>query len=270
MPVALIHRGLFLHFGKKAAKDTDYQPNLAVIIRTRNDAVGLKRLLEFIDKTRPDYKGRIDVVVVDTESTDGSPELARQAGAKLVKMPQKNFNYARNINLGLKEVRKDVPVAFILVGHAQPVLSNCIQAGVRHFKDPRVAGTFGLATVHENASLSEKLYYFGFSYLWRGAFTVKRPWQGAMGATNCMVRMSAWRQHNFDEAFGHGGEDMEWAKWAIKNDLLIIFEPGMSVHHTHGLGLKNLIQQQKYWRHIMQGPGEFDKERVHGYRPDLR
>src|SRR5207237_1193255 len=68
-----------LEHGQKASQSLDYQPNIAVVIRTKNDLSDLRAWIEHIERARQDYKGRIDLIVVDTYSTDGSVELAKQS-----------------------------------------------------------------------------------------------------------------------------------------------------------------------------------------------
>src|SRR5262245_31336526 len=89
---------LLLARANEAAQDSSYQPPTAVLIRTKNDAVGLERILKHIDRARQSYKGRIDVIVADTESTDNTISLAKAFGATIIPIQQINFSYPATLN----------------------------------------------------------------------------------------------------------------------------------------------------------------------------
>ncbi len=259
---------ILLTRGLEAASDSDYQPNIAVLIRTKNDKLGLRRIFDHIDNERKHYRGRIDVIIVDTQSTDGTLQVAKRFKATVASISQAEFNYPKAINMGLKAVARDVVATFITIGHAQPAVSNCLQAGVRHFKNLKVAGVYGRVIPHENATIWEKTSFNRPAALKHPAHTVTQAGMGVMGATNCMVRMATWREHPFDEAYARGGEDGAWAVWALNNGLQIIFEPALTVHHTHGLGPLNLLRQYRHWQQISQ-PLPFDQADIKHRRPDL-
>jgi len=258
----------------KAAEASDYQPNIAVVVRTKNDRAGLQKTIDHINKERQGYHGRIDLIVVDTESTDGTAELAKKAGATLVQIQQKDFNYPKGINLGLEKAKNDVEAVFITVGHAQLALSNCLQAGARHFKDQKVVGVYTDQTPNDNASFWEQVLFLFTPRLQRrmaaGLHRTPKLHIGAMQATGCMVRLSAWREQKFDEAYGHGGEDYIWAAWALGRGYSLIYDPAVAVHHSHRLGLINLLRQIKYWITAIRAPGDFDHKKLSKHRPDLK
>jgi glycosyltransferase involved in cell wall biosynthesis len=259
---------LLSHAGDAASGNT-YRPNIAVLIRTKNDSLGLQRWLEHIARARERYVGRIDVVVVDTESSDTTLQLARDFGAKVVPVVQEGFSYPKTMNLGLEAVAHDVEVAFITVGHAQPVLSNCLDAGVRHFKDTKVVGVYGNAIIHENASFWERRFFMRPQSTMANASVVTEPRLGVMGATNCLIRMSTWRKYRLDERYSAGGEDTAWAWDALQRGEVIIYDPAVSVHHSHHLTFLNLYRQRVHWGQILKAPQAFSEEEMRRRRPDL-
>lgn len=268
---------ILLKRGQEASVNLDYQPNISVLIRTKNDHTGLQKILAHIEHQKKSYSGRIDLIVVDTESIDGTLELAKKSDAAVVKILQKDFSYPKSINLGLAKAKSDCVAAFISVGHAQPALNICLEAGVRHFKDSRVVGVYSGTLPNDNASFWEKMLFgfaIGFGEIVTGryrqkAHQVAKPHLGIMGATGCMVRLKTWRSHSFDEAYGHGGEDSAWAIWALGQGFKIFHEPAMAVHHTHGLGPINLLRQIKSWMRLYRGRGQFNQQALAKFRPDL-
>ena len=61
-------------------------PSLSIIIPARNEAENLKRLLPSLKAVR--YPGQMDVIVVDDGSTDGTGEIARQLGARVISLTE--------------------------------------------------------------------------------------------------------------------------------------------------------------------------------------
>lgn len=260
--------GLLLKHATNAQKRPVFEPPIAVLIRTKNDEQNLTLLLNYIQQARRSYKGRIDVVVVDTESQDKTITLATAFGATVVPIMQKEFTYPKGINLGLQAVKPDVVAAFITVGHALPVLDVCLKVGVWHFNDPAVVGVYGRVLPNTNASFGESLFW-GASQLKTAAHPIVQAEMGVMGATNCMVRMESWRQQPFDPAYAMGGEDTAWARWALSHGHKIIFEPLLSVHHSHGLRPIKLLKQYAHWRQINKQAVVFDQNDIRNRRPDL-
>jgi len=238
---------LLLKHASHAQKRPVFEPPIAVLIRTKNDEQNLRLLLDYIQQARRSYKGRIDVVVADTESQDKTVTIARAFGAVVVPISQQEFTYPKGINLGMQAVKTDVVATFITVGHALPVLDICLKAGAWHFNEPAVVGVYGQVLPNVNASFWESVYRSD-SRLRPAAHPIVQAKMGVMGATNCMVRMKTWRQKPFDPAYAMGGEDTAWAKWALAQGHKIIFEPLLCVHHSHGLGPIKLLKQHAHWR----------------------
>lgn len=238
-----------------------------MIIRTLNDHDRLIELMDALD--RQNYAGEREVIVVDTSSVDGTPELARARGAKVVTIAPERFSYPYAINVGIAAAAGDLAV--VTVGHAVPFSDSWLRSGVRHFADAGVAGAFGPPIARRDAPLVEKVFYLT-GYLKARAFgphdATPERWPGILGATNCIVRRSLWEEHPFDERYGKGGEDVAWARWAIAAGYRIICDPAFSVRHSHGNGLRQLLRQRRYWRSL-DVPQPFSREEL-SFRTDLR
>ena len=63
--------------------------NVTVIIPALNEAGNIYRLVQEVLAAAP-----VDVIVVDNNSTDSTPQEARKAGAKLVFEPRRGYGYA--------------------------------------------------------------------------------------------------------------------------------------------------------------------------------
>lgn len=74
-------------------------PRFSLIIPAHNEEVYLKTLLSSVDRARTCYKGGVDnieVVVVDNASTDGTADVARRCGCRVVQEKKRVIAAARN------------------------------------------------------------------------------------------------------------------------------------------------------------------------------
>lgn len=237
-------------------------PSVSVVIRTYNEASKLRRLLVFLQQDE------VEIVVVDNGSTDETSTLLKEFGVKSVWLDQKEFNYPKSINLGVAKATGDIIV--LLSGHSVPVHREWLASVTRHFEDTQVAGVYGPLIWEEDSPLFEKMSGFPFmvkSRL-RKVSRVGKDRLGIMGATNCAFRRSLWEVHQFDEAYGAGGEDGEWGRWALSKGYAIVFDAHFLVRHSHYLTFKKMIKQQVLWRSL-RGPREFDPADL-SFRDDIK
>lgn len=229
----------------------------SIIIRVLDERENLGQLLDILD--RQDNQN-FETIVVDNESTDGTADLARSRGAKVISLPRKEFSYPYASNLGASTAHGEILV--FLSAHSFPLSTNWLSAGLKHFDDPRVAGVYSRVLPHEDATLAEKLSQV--SYYWTkilGVRRVRKSGTGVLGSTNCAIRRSLWEKHPFDEAYGLGGEDEAWAKWALAQGYRIICEPKFVVRHSHGLNFSAMRKQFSYWQSLNK-PAPFDRKKL--------
>ena len=79
---------------------------ISVVVPVKNGGADLVRCLEAIGGQRLDDE--VEVVVVDSGSTDRSPERARQLGARVHEIPPETFNHGAVRNLGARLSRGEV------------------------------------------------------------------------------------------------------------------------------------------------------------------
>lgn len=244
-------------------------PDITVLIRTRNDGNRLESL--FNDIEAQDYRGKIQVVIVDTESTDDTLKIARKHAATIVKQSQKDFNYPRGLNMGFEAAKHEL--VFSIVGHSSFTNNVIFRTIALWAQAPEFGGVYGATMPDRNASPSERFFaIFGLiGDRHRNPLVVKDNRLGLLQSNAAALSKAAWRKvGGYDEAYGAGGEDNAIAVEILKAGLQIIREPALSMHHTHGLGLLNLGRQQIYWNRISQKALPFNHKEVHSYRPDLR
>ena len=110
------------------------QPSVSIVIPTLNAAHVLPACLGSIRRQR--YDGPIEVIVADGGSTDATPDLAREHGARVVPNPLRTGEAGKAA--GLRHARHDI-VAFV---DSDNVLEedDWLARMVEPFADPAVAG----------------------------------------------------------------------------------------------------------------------------------
>lgn len=84
--------------------------NCGLIIPTLNAGDQFKKLLEQIAaQTLPTKK-----LIVDSESTDGTAELAASFGIEILTIPRKSFNDGATRQLALEHLQKKFPIDVII------------------------------------------------------------------------------------------------------------------------------------------------------------
>lgn len=240
-------------------------PSVSIIVRTLNEKESLQKLLAAL---RVQNFRDFEVVVVDNESTDGTAELAETSGCNLVTIKREAFSFPRSMNLGAINARGQFLI--FTVGHALPFRKDWISSAVAHFVDPKVAGVFSPVIPNQGASLAELAFYYpNYIQAWiRGPYRVTRTGMGVFGGTNIALPARLWRVHEFDESFGLGGEDGQWADWAIQQGYELVCDHRFSVRHSHALGFSGLKKQLEYWDKLGK-PTRFSRKEL-AFRDDLK
>jgi len=113
--------------------------SISIVIPTLNGMTTLPALLEAISRQRVDLP--VETIAVDSGSTDGTTELLRSRGIRLISIPAGTFDHGLTRNIGLDAARGDLAV--LLVQDAVPASDSCLEALTRPFRDDaRLAGTF--------------------------------------------------------------------------------------------------------------------------------
>lgn len=242
---------------------------VSVLIRSRNNIARLEELFEDIHAQVFDKE--VEVVVVDTESTDGSAEFAKSMGATVRNIRQEEFNYPKSLNYGFEAANYEW--IFTLVDHSRLSNRQLLRTATRWDGDSEIAGISGVPLPDDNATITERISSMWFAFnklLNQPAHMTDEAGFGDLGANYSAVRRSAWQEAGgYDENYAAGCEDVALAKTLIQNGHKIVIEPALSIYHSHGLGPINGLRQLLAWRK-MAGPMEFDLARIQKYRKDLR
>lgn len=116
-------------------------PSVTVSILTYNGETYLDRILTAVEEQ--DYAGQVDLLIVDSGSTDGTLSIAAaHPGARLVQIPNSEFGHGRTRNLVASLA--DGEIVVYLTHDAVPIGSGWLGALVEPFRDDdRTAAVMG-------------------------------------------------------------------------------------------------------------------------------
>ena len=126
--------------------------NVSVIIPTLNAADELPLLL---DSLRAQTRPPDEIIVVDSQSADGSAALARAAGATVLEIARSEFDHGGTRDSALRQSCGDVVI--FMTQDALPTDAQAVERLLAPFSDPRVAAIGGRQIARESASAYEKL-----------------------------------------------------------------------------------------------------------------
>lgn len=197
--------------------------NCSIIIRAYNEDKHIGRLFEGIkQQTVKD----VDVILVDSGSTDSTVAVAESHGARVVHIPSAEFTFGRSLNYGIKEAKREFVV--IVSAHVYPVYPDWLETLLRPFQDDKVALTYGKQRGPDFAKFSEQQIF----HQWYS--DVSRPKQSTAfcNNANAAIRKSLWEKNNYDEALT-GLEDLAWAKWVKEQGHAIAYVAEAEIIHVH-------------------------------------
>jgi rhamnosyltransferase len=113
------------------------QPGVSVVIPTLNGQPYFERLLAALKNQS--FNGPVEIVVVDSGSTDGTLKTAADGGAAIFSVEKDSFNHGDTRNFGIYNTR--APCVVLLSQDAEPVGDRWLETMVRPLReDERVAG----------------------------------------------------------------------------------------------------------------------------------
>ncbi len=221
------------------------QPLVSVIIPTLNAGSQLTDLVEAIKAQQ--VQGPIEIVVIDSQSRDGTLKRAQEAGATVLSVSRRHFNHGRTRNQAIAASTGEF--AALTVQDALPAddkwLAHLLEPLL---EQPDVAGSYGLQLASPTCGPLARIR----SSLWCERHTL--PGYRAIespdrfqelspeeridlirfdNVTSC-IRRSLWRKIPLPGR--NYGEDMGWAKEVLLAGYRIAYAPSAQVWHCHERG----------------------------------
>ncbi len=207
----------------------------SIVVRAYNEAVQLGRLLEGIAKqTVRD----VELILVDSGSTDDTVRIASDFGARIVQIPSSEFSFGRSLNLGLTTASREYVV--VASGHVHPVYPDWLECLLRPFEDETIAIVYGKQRGDASSRISEERIF----RQWYPDADRARQVSPFCNNANAAIRRSLWEQHPYDEALT-GLEDVAWAKWAQGQGYHVAYASHAEIVHVHNENPRRVYERYR-------------------------
>lgn len=236
---------------------------VSVLMPVRNGGALLKEVLAAVRRQRADAE--VEIVAVDSSSTDDSVETLREADATIIRIHPGDFEHGLTRNLAAGYARGEVLV--LLNQQSLPVdefwLSRLLAA---LYAAPDVAGACSRVLPHMSADVLTRKD--GHGELSGGrTLEVKRieSWAAYRGlgadearaflnfhTVAAAVRADVFARHPF-RAVRTIGEDLLWAREVVEAGYGIVHEPASRIYHSHDYSLP-----ERFMRNVDDGVANRD------------
>lgn len=226
------------------------RPVCSIVIRSYNEE---KHLLRLVEGVRSQTIQNVEVLLVDSGSTDRTVEIAESCGVKVVHIDPLDFTFGRSLNLGVRSASADLVV--IASAHVYPVYPDWLEKLIEPFENPQVALTYGKQRGTTTSKFSEHQIFqqwFPDSH---------QPIQDHpfCNNANAAIRKSLWIDQPYDETLP-GLEDLDWANRMMLQGKTIRYVPEAEIIHIHnetprgvyhryqreGIAFKRLFPQETF------------------------
>ncbi len=198
---------------------------VSVVIRTLNEAKYLDELLRVIGAQIKESFD-VEVVIIDSGSTDGTLSIAESHGCRITFITKKQFTFGRSLNMGSDFARGDILV--YVSGHCIPSEDTWLLNLIKPIRDGAAGFSYGRQVGRDTTKYSEgKIFekYFPFES--------KIPQNGFFcNNANSAIDRKVWLEYKFDEQVT-GLEDMELAKRYCDHKGKIAYIAEACVYHIH-------------------------------------
>jgi glycosyltransferase involved in cell wall biosynthesis len=212
-------------------------PKCSIVIRAYNEAEHIGKLLDGISKQS--FKD-VQVILVDSGSTDQTTLIAKEYGAEIVSIEPHEFTFGRSLNIGIQQARADKVV--ICSAHVFPVYPDWLESLSAPLANPKVAITYGKQRGGDSNQFSEK-QIFEHWYPEKSSVQQSHPF---CNNANAAIQRSLWEKHPYDENLP-ALEDLAWARWVHDQGYIVAYVAEAEIVHVHKetwRGIKNRYRRE--------------------------
>ena len=197
--------------------------NCSIVIRAYNEEKHIGRLLEGI---RQQTIKDVEIILVDSGSTDKTVSVAESFGARLVHIPSDEFTFGRSLNFGVQAATREFVI--IASAHVYPVYPDWLESLLSPFEDEHVALTYGKQRGYDGSKYSEHQIF----HQWYPDESRENQETAFCNNANAAIRKNLWEKNPYDETLT-GLEDLAWAKWAKEQGHKIAYVAEAEIVHIH-------------------------------------
>jgi rhamnosyltransferase len=211
----------------------DVMVDVSILLLTKNGRGDLERVLPAV--FRQETTARLEVIAVDSGSTDGTLELLRSFPVQVKQIPPEQFHHARTRNLAARLAKGNILV--FLSQDAIPAANDWLVTLLGNFADASVGAVYGRQLPKLGSTVERRDV---FDAIYGGEKIIKDPARSnGMGYrfyhfsnVNAAIRRSIWERNHFPEDL-KVFEDLGIAKLILDDGWKIVYEPKAGVFHSH-------------------------------------
>lgn len=217
---------------------------VAVVVPTLNGGEAFRKLARHIAHMR-DRAGLVEALIIDSGSTDGTPEYAERASLRVHRIARNEFVHGRTRNLGIELT--DAPVVAFLTQDVLPVTPDWPLRFAKVLEDPKVAGVYGRQVPRDAATM--EMFFVAMNYpAERLRFDPQpgghhpRPGRVLFSNAFSAVRRDVMERLPFPGRVRFS-EDQIWAYLALTAGYSIVYEPAAEALHAHHYSIRGLFRR---------------------------
>lgn len=217
-------------------------PKVSIVVPVKNGAAKIKDLLDSL--MRVDYdRNKLEIIVVDGHSTDGTKEIVSQYPVKLLTEEKPGVNAARNT--GIKNSTGEI-IAF--TDHDCVIPKDWVKKMVENLQDPQVGCVGGQILRYNDDFLAryadESIIPVMRIFKKKAVIEkISSPIYYPVGCNLAVKREAVEKTGFFDERFEYGFDELEFAERVCEKGYKILLTPEISVKHKHRSTLSELLRQ---------------------------
>jgi rhamnosyltransferase len=227
-------------------------PRASVILPVRDGGTVLRDVLEAL--AAQELEGGFEVLAADSGSRDGSVELLRGSGARVIAVPPPSFDHGLTRNLAAREAGGRSVV--FLTQDAVPQSRDFLEALVTPLeRDPRLAGAFARQQPRHDADPLTRRDLLGGKAAGADSRVVfvsdleafdrlpalERYALSVFDDVASAVRRDVLIAHPF--AATRFGEDLEWGHRMLRLGYGLAYVPAATVVHSHARSAQRLFRR---------------------------
>lgn len=219
------------------------QAEISIIIPVRNEILHIKKCLEAI--FRQDFPGKKEVIVIDSQSEDGTVEAVKTFGeVQLHEIRAGEFGHGKTRNLGL--TLSTAPLIVFLNGDAVPVDEGWLSALHDALAgNERLAGVYGRHIPRSRCHLYMRRDLLntmpGREKIHRRIGTLNFM---IFSTVNCIIRRNVLEKFPFCDDILIA-EDQCWGDRVIREGYELRYEPRAAVVHSHNYSMRETFRIKK-------------------------
>ncbi len=222
-------------------------PRASIVLPTLNGARDLQRLLPAL--ARQELPGGFELLVVDSDSDDGTRELCARHGASVTRIERRTFRHGPTRNARAKDAR--APFLVFLSQDAEPRDPAFLARLLAAFEDERTAGAYArILPRDDDDPLTRRTVLdapeaaeLARVHEWVPDTRVNPATQVHFNNVASAIRRDVFERFPFpDVPFG---EDLAWATRVFVLGWRIRFVPDAVVWHSHRYGLRTAFERYR-------------------------